>query len=355
MRSQKPQPIKTVPIDWIDCAWAPKVMIRLAPVRNSIFQSRFRQSDLATQPYRKVLQLSPGSSRDCTSWWLGRIAVDSTILSTFPLSLMKKPVARPHSARRGFTLIELLVVISIISILAAMLLPVLSKMRTRAAIAKAKMEISQIKDAIHQYETAYSTFPASRGALNDAVKTGDDFTYGTYQLPGFKMPGGTYDIKTPRLLSPGTYQANNAEIMAVLQDIETYPNSLDTVNKGHVKNPQRTQFLNAKNVGDTNTPGIGPDGVYRDPWKNPYIISLDLNSDEKCKDAFYRLRDVSSLKNGTSAGYFGLVNSKNVAGVSDDFEYNGKIMVWSAGPDGMIDPTRAANTGANKDNVLSWQ
>lgn len=345
-----------MPIDWIDCAWAPKVMIRLAPVRNSIFQSRFRQSDLATQPYRKVLQLSPGSSRDCTSWWLGRIAVDSTILSTFPLSLMKKPVARPHSARRGFTLIELLVVISIISILAAMLLPVLSKMRTRAAIAKAKMEISQIKDAIHQYETAYSTFPASRGALNAAVATGDDFTYGTSGLlTPIKMPSGSYVLKSPRETAPGAYQTNNAEITAVLQDIETYPNSQDTVNKGHVKNPQRTSFLNAKPVGDIITPGIGPDGVYRDPWKNPYIISMDLNSDEKCKDAFYRLREVSSLKNGTSAGYFGLVNSKNAAGVSDDFEYNGKIMVWSAGPDGMIDPTRAANTGANKDNVLSWQ
>ena len=36
-------------------------------------------------------------------------------------------------------------------------------------------------------------------------------------------------------------------------------------------------------------------------------------------------------------------------------------MVWSAGPDGKIDPTAtpsglgSANYGANKDNVLSWQ
>jgi hypothetical protein len=30
-------------------------------------------------------------------------------------------------------------------------------------------------------------------------------------------------------------------------------------------------------------------------------------------------------------------------------------MVWSAGPDKMIDPTKAANLGVNKDNVLSWQ
>ena len=36
-------------------------------------------------------------------------------------------------------------------------------------------------------------------------------------------------------------------------------------------------------------------------------------------------------------------------------------MVWSAGPDKMIDPTvlpsgqGSANSGVNKDNILSWQ
>jgi hypothetical protein len=30
------------------------------------------------------------------------------------------------------------------------------------------------------------------------------------------------------------------------------------------------------------------------------------------------------------------------------------IMVWSAGPDKVVDPTVQANAGANKNNVLSW-
>jgi len=29
-------------------------------------------------------------------------------------------------------------------------------------------------------------------------------------------------------------------------------------------------------------------------------------------------------------------------------------MVWSAGADGKVDINNAANTGLNKDNVLSW-
>jgi hypothetical protein len=41
----------------------------------------------------------------------------------------------------------------------------------------------------------------------------------------------------------------------------------------------------------------------------------------------------------------------------DRFQFHGKVMVWSAGPDGKIDNTGTvkANAGFNKDNVLSWQ
>jgi len=31
------------------------------------------------------------------------------------------------------------------------------------------------------------------------------------------------------------------------------------------------------------------------------------------------------------------------------------VMVWSAGPDKMIDPTKGATVGANRDNILSWK
>ncbi len=70
-----------------------------------------------------------------------------------------------------------------------------------------------------------------------------------------------------------------------------------TINQGHVKNPQKTRYLNPTMATDINSPGVGPDGVYRDPWGNPYVITVDLNYDDKARDAFYRRPAVSAGPN----------------------------------------------------------
>ena len=92
--------------------------------------------------------------------------------------------------------------------------------------------------------------------------------------------------------------------------------------------------------------------VYRDPWGNPYIISLDLNYDDQCQDSFYGTANVSQNGTQNTTGYNGLTSAGNNG---KNFQYHGKVMVWSAGPDGRVDPNAKANSGANKDNILSWQ
>jgi prepilin-type N-terminal cleavage/methylation domain-containing protein len=280
-----------------------------------------------------------------------RLPIDFRIHATRRNSSIEN---RKSKIENGFTLVEMLVVIAIIAILAALLLPVLAGAKKAALKKQATLEIGQIAGAIQQYDSIYGRFPVSSGvqqaaAAQQAVTGNGDFTY-----------GGSVFTNTPALAST-VYITNNSEVIAILMNFTNYPNgSGPTVNKNYQKNPQQTIFLSAKMTDDTKMPGVGPDLVYRDPWGNPYVISMDLNYDEQCQDAFYCLSAVSSTSpsSNPTSGINGLVNPDTSK--QDNYRYHGKVMVWSAGPDGQIDPAPlpsggSANSGANKDNILSWQ
>src|SRR5438552_7219872 len=263
---------------------------------------------------------------------------------------MKKPLFQHRYASRGFTLIELLVVISIIAILAGLLLPVIVKAKQRARVAQAKVEIHNIVGAISKYEADYSRYPASASAR--AAAKDRDFTFGTRNLT---RTGSTSVLKDkngkllPIIENKYDYENSNAEVMSALLDLEKFRDGDLTLNKQHALNPNKTPYLNVKEVSDFKSAGVGLDGVYRDPWGNPYIITVDLNGDNKCRDAFYRQDSVSGILGGGDKGLNGLFRSAGTG----TFEANRPIMVWSFGPDGMIDGG-PANKGFNKDNILSW-
>ncbi len=170
--------------------------------------------------------------------------------------------------------------------------------------------------AIQQYETFYSRFPLPVGVTQS---TNSDFTFGTYNT----------SMAALGITNASGYQANNSGIMAIITD---NPNSI--VNSNHCRNPQHLVLYDAHISPDTNSYGLGSDGVLRDPWGNPYIISINLNGNRKCRDALYSLPAVC----GTNSA-----------------ELPAPVVIWSLGPDGKADRTKQADAGVNKDNVLSWK
>ena len=251
---------------------------------------------------------------------------------------MKKPsqLNSTPASQRAMTLIELLVVISIIGILAGLILPAVGIVKTKAKVTQAVKDMADIKGASTLYQHDYNRLPGSA----PASQVGTDFTYGT--------TGTGYGTNIYNNNNVG-YQTGNAELMVILTT-STFPGYTPHASvAGNARNPRRTAYFNAKSSngsGATAGAGLGTDGVMRDPWSNPYIVAMDFNYDGWVSNSVYNANAMNSFNTG-------LVRQGG-AGTST-WALKDAIMVFSFGPDGMFDSATAANTGVNRDNVLTWK
>ena len=153
---------------------------------------------------------------------------------------MNRKPTTPSAA--GFTLVEMLVVVAVIAILAAILIPSLGGAQKSARKRKAELECNAIKTAVEQFFSDFKYMPWEEGSGKGQFVGSDKW-------------------------------ADDAESQKAVMAFLRGENKLG---KAYLEVSSRDSKASAD---------AADEGVFLDPWKNPYRIGLDRNLDQQVEYA----------------------------------------------------------------------
>lgn len=186
---------------------------------------------------------------------------------------------RKKTEKRNFTLIELLVVVAIIAILAAMLLPALSKARERSRTAECLSALKQVGQYMSMYNADHS------GLFYPPLKIGSSYSSNLWakKLAELYIPGKTYKEYYKKFACPSkkAWYESTLDPWGVTYGMNAYLASPD---------PASTAFYGYTHA----NPSL---------WKQPAMTIL--NSDSRFPDLHYKGYLVSGSGNTYQWGHNG--------------------------------------------------
>ena len=115
---------------------------------------------------------------------------------------------------QGFTLVELLLVLGILATLAAIVYPSLAGRSEQGKVGAAKLQISNIEEALDLYETENGNFPKNLNALQEQPGDAPNWK-GPYLKKGIPLDpwGNAYIYEYP-----GKHNANSFDLLSTGPD-----------------------------------------------------------------------------------------------------------------------------------------
>ena len=206
-------------------------------------------------------------------------------------------MTQQNCGRRAFTLIELLVVIAIIAILIGLLLPAVQKVREAAARMKCQNNLKQLGLALHNYHSAYESFPIGAWGSSSAVYPNTKgYNWRLQLFPYIEQTSAFAPLKLDGSTSVSGFSGDpasgpNAILIGLVVKTYLCPSStLDPLgNPLSVINDRGVQLVDY----------VGVMGASPDPGGRTTVCLAVSTRGDSCNNGFFRNNDKTAIKNIT--------------------------------------------------------